>query len=342
MHRIGADILSQLFASSMMSEKLRPRENEHTYLNKEVEKDNGIMMTQLADVRMAREMSIAVARQVSHTFKIALVKQGCLLGFCLERTTGKVLKNYVSLVFRDRMVTLNVHKLTFANKLHCPLRGFVFRSIAKLVRSTAAFVGSNVKEVELCIMTLYNNFCTELAPYRMSDDMSKIQEMILEWANNSSHVSETTLSAETPLLIKLKVQCVYYTVYAIHQVPPQLKSRDLSAEGQMQHTIQRMQYVSECMQEIEFAEQIYACFCRARPSFMLTFLPLTTATRRRLQNAIDETLPSDPRRVFLLGLLWRNRHLTQIMQKYIDKQLRGTVSHLDACRAVPGITLKNK
>ena len=91
-NRIGADTIGQLLASSMLSEKLQPRAVEHTYLNKAVEQANSVMMTELADVRMGREMSIAMARQVSRTFKIALVKQGCLLGSRLERLKEKVLK----------------------------------------------------------------------------------------------------------------------------------------------------------------------------------------------------------------------------------------------------------
>jgi hypothetical protein len=323
MDRIGNDITSRLFAYYAHSEELQPKAVTSTYLNKEIEEKNRTMMTKSADVRMQKEMTMAMARQVSVTFKRALAKQGCMFGFRLTTVTQQNERNYVSLVFPDRIVTLNVHKVKFAKRLRCPLRSFVFRSIAKIIESTQALVDSNVKAVEVCVITLYRNFCDELPLYRMPDDISDIKHTILEWAKDSSHVIETTLDERTPLQIKLKVHFVYYTVYAIHAVAAQLGLKYA---------------ISEQILEVEYAEQIYACFCRTKP---ITFGPLNTVVAKRVQNAIMETLPVGPRRNFILRLIDREANLGQIMKKYIEEWLLGTVSHLDACTAVCTKTLVN-
>ena len=323
MDRIGKDITSRLFAFYEHSDKLQPKAVTSTYLNEKNEKNNRTMMTKLADVQLQKEMNVAMARQVSVTFKSALAKQGCLFGFRLRTMTQKNERNYVSLVFADRIVTLNVHKVKFAKRLDCPLRSFVFRSIAKIIESTQALICSNVKAVEICVTTLYDKFCEELSPYCMPDDLSNIKQTILEWAKESSHVIETTLDARTPMQIKLKVYYVYYTVYAIHGIAPQLGLKYV---------------ISEQILEVEYAEQIYSCFCRTRP---ITFEPLNTLVVKRVQNAITETLPVGPRRDFLLQLIDREVNLGQIMKKYIDEWLLGTVSHLDACRVVASKNLVN-
>ena len=193
MDRIGADIVSQLFAGSMSLNQVESIRIPETYLDEALELQNMRTMVQLADVRIEREQDIAMAKQVSVTFRRALVKQGCMFGFrsCEFGKTDKanLKKQYLSLVFRDRTVTLNVHKLAFADSLPCALRSFVFASIKQAVDYAMAFAGSNVKLVQICIVTVYREMCAKFpSSARWTGDVSYIQQVILGWAEASSHV----------------------------------------------------------------------------------------------------------------------------------------------------------
>ena len=125
--------------------------------------------------------------------------------------------------------------------------------------------------------------------------------------------------------VKLRVRSVYYTVYAIHWVLQPMILSDLSVQRHMDR-------ITNHIVELESAELIYACFCRARPK---THLQLTLIRRRRVANAIEETLRMDPRRKSLLKLLWQKSDLAQIMSAYLDEWLHDTFSHLNACRLLP-------